>query len=154
MSEVKITENISDIINKLRKEANIEKIEKSVVNKGLSLIKKQTKTNLRASFPAAFRRSPLYIDTMSEGVRSSLDVHAYGVLGKVHVMGKKSAGSGTFRLRFFEGGTKDRYRKNGAFSGHIDPMHFFSDAVSQTEGQVDTEMEKEFDKQIYKIIKK
>lgn len=153
MNSVKIEENITRTLQNLTKKTNLDKVEKAVVNKGLSLIKKQTKTNLRAVLPNAFRKSPLYVDTMADAIRSSVEVHQYGVLGKAHVMGKKSTGSGTFRLRFFEGGTVERIKKNGAKSGRIEPLNFFANAVSQTSGELDSVMQTEFDKQIDKILK-
>ena len=80
---MKLTEDIRWKIFEICKAENLDRIERGIVNKGLTVIKKQTKSNLRASFPAAFHKSPYYTDTISEGVMSSVQPRGQEMLGKV-----------------------------------------------------------------------
>ena len=147
-----LTEDVRFKIALLSKAENLDRMEKSIVNKGLSVIKKATKQNLKSDFPQAFRRNPKYSDTMADAIMSSVQPWGDEMVGKVHVLGKKTTTSGTFRLRFFEQGTEARYKKSGAYSGHIEPLYFFQSAVESTGDEVELVMQQEFDKQIDKII--
>ncbi len=72
-----------------------------------------------------------YKDRLLDAVRiSKVEAHGDEVTTKVHVMGVRSAGSGTFRARFFEGGTKERTTKSGHKRGHIEALGFFSRSES------------------------
>ena len=149
---MKLTEDIRWKIFEICKAENLDRIERGIVNKGLNVIKKQTKSNLRASFPAAFHKSPYYTDTISEGVMSSVQPRGQEMLGKVHVLGKKTTTSQTYKLRFFEGGTKERYKKTGEYAGKIEARNFFSNAVESTSNDVENAMQDEFEKQMNKIL--
>ena len=72
--------------------------------------KKTVKDFFTGAMPVANRPSQSgYKDKLIDAVRVS-KVQSTGdeVTTKVHIMGVRSSGSGTFRARFFEGGTKER----------------------------------------------
>lgn len=71
-----------------------------------------------------------------------------GMEAKVHVMGTRSKSSGTFRTRFFEGGTKTRKTKKGYNRGKIKALNFFSDARSATKNKVQSTLDDELTKTI------
>jgi len=60
--------------------------------------------------PAATKRSQNFSDRLIDAIRSSkIKNEGLGELSlKVHTMGNRKKGSGTFRARFFESGTQDR----------------------------------------------
>ena len=59
--------------------------------------------------------------TLERGIRSKVD--ANGERGMVHIMGD-------FRLKWFEMGTEDRYRKGDAYTGRMRATRFFAHSVS------------------------
>lgn len=76
---------------------------------------------------------------------------------KVHVMGSRKSDSQTYRFRFLEKGTKDRYQltyknqrlKNPRYIGRITPRHYFRRANEET--NVESIYVKEIDEAINKI---
>lgn len=90
---------------------------------GLEVIRQETWKNLRSVFPISFNKSrntgnkktnPPWNDTMAEAVRINTQKVAYGRDGLgdayVHILGDAYFGyGGQFRLRFFEGGTVERF---------------------------------------------
>ena len=54
--------------------------------------------------------NPKYSDLIRDGIMMTRTDEVESKL-KVHIMGTRNKQSGTFRLRFFENGTKDRYQK-------------------------------------------
>lgn len=54
--------------------------------------------------------NPKYSDLLRDGIMMTRTDEVESKL-KVHILGTRSSKSGTFRLRFFENGTKDRYQK-------------------------------------------
>ena len=87
----------------------------------------------------------MYEDKIEDAVRVSKIEGDYGeeLTQKVHIMGTRKSGSGTFRARFFEGGTKNRFArsavnrngiriqlKKGKNLGSIAPRWFFRSAQS------------------------
>lgn len=100
------------------------------------LVKKATLKELRSAFPESFKREGHYYvgggsgykrrdgstkrtykDSMSQAVRvGRLKGGANHQELKVHIMGTRGKGSGTYRLRFFEGGAMRRHR--GSIPGH------------------------------------
>jgi len=115
-----------------------EKIKKRALNKAAAHIKKDAKKLFKTKLPAATKKSPKYNDRLIDAIRSS-KVEETGLAElsiKLHVMGTKKKGSGTFRARFFEGETKERtmpsyvdklgrkYPKSRSI-GKIEALHFF-----------------------------
>lgn len=92
--------------------------------------KKTVKEFFTGAMPVATRLSQSgYKDKLIDAVRVS-KVQSTGdeVTTKVHIMGVRSSGSGTFRARFFEGGTKERVSKSGKKLGKIEALNFFAKA--------------------------
>ena len=92
--------------------------------------KKTVKDFFTGAMPVANRPSQSgYKDKLIDAVRVSR-VQSSGdeVTTKVHIMGVRSSGSGTFRARFFEGGTKERVSKSGKKLGKIEALNFFQKA--------------------------
>lgn len=92
--------------------------------------KKTVKNYFQTAMPVATRPSQSgYKDKLIDAVRVSR-VQSSGdeVTTKVHIMGVRSSGSGTFRARFFEGGTKERQSKSGKKLGKIEALNFFAKA--------------------------
>lgn len=118
----------------------------SVLQAGAAVIKEQARRSLIANVPAATKPNPLYNDVMA-------DAPLYGKVNngtvKIHVLGSGKKGSGTFRARFFEGGTKVRKQKtlNGKplskarVTGQIKPTRFFETAVASSEQNAYSVME-------------
>ena len=117
-----------------------------ILQAGAAVIKEEAKRSLISAVPAATRPNPLYNDVMA-------DAPLYGKVDngtvKIHVLGSGKKGSGTFRARFFEGGTKVRKQKtlNGRplkkarTTGQIKPTHFFENAISSSEQNAYSVME-------------
>ena len=92
--------------------------------------KKTVKEFFTGAMPSATRPSQSgYKDRLIDAVRvSRIEAEGDEVKTKVHIMGVRSAGSGTFRARFFEGGTKERVTKTGRKAGRIEALNFFQKA--------------------------
>ena len=102
--------------------------------------KETVKTSFQSELPAATRHSQSgYKDRLIDAVRvSKVQSDSEGVKTKVHIMGVRSSGSGTFRARFFEGGTQPRVTKKsytdskgrtyqqGKKLGRIKALNFFA----------------------------
>lgn len=154
MSKLSVdTREFDEKIARISKYEDIDRIEKRVLRKGLNEIRKTAKSNLRKALPNATKRSPYYDDTLMSGVMQSITQEGHEIIGKVHVMGTRRSASGTFRLRFFEGGTVDRVKKStGKSTGKIEPLNFFNNAVSSSEGAALTKIEQEWDNEIEKLL--
>lgn len=121
-------------------------IEKKALYAGAFFLRDCIRKSIISNIPKATVRNPKYNDTLADAPRftkpdgSSLTVHA---------LGSGATGSGTFRARFFEAGTKDRYQKTyrgeplkkKRYVGRIGPTHFFSSAVEANRAGVLQRME-------------
>lgn len=113
---------------------------------GASVLKKQTRYNLSSALPKSSEHNPRFSDTLLDAIRNS---KTEGDVITVHILGTRQKGSGTYRTRFFEGGTKERYQKTyrgvplkkKRFLGRIKPLYFFSSAIVETENQIYEAME-------------
>ena len=119
-------------------------VKKRALNKAGGTIKKEVKKQFKTELPAATKRNPNYIDRLIDAVRSS-KVKEKGLgelILKIHVMGNRKKGSGTFRARFFEGGTQERfikpgikdslgrtYKKSRSIGRIHPPLYFFRDSM-------------------------
>lgn len=142
----------------------MDKVAKAAVGKGASIIAKQTKTNLKSRLPASrVRNVTKYKDTLVDAVKTSV-FKKKGTTpneGKVHIMGTRDKYSGTFRTRFFELGTDDRYRKDPrtgkkVFCGRINAeklgtKYFFKSAIQTTKNEVLSAMDEMLEKKIIEI---
>lgn len=81
--------------------------------------------------------------TLMEGIRAFLyrrDSSDY-IHGVVHILGNRNTNDGTWRLRFFEGGTQDRWQKKGnkrnltkvKYLGSLPSKWFFRDSIQNAE---------------------
>jgi len=109
-------------------------IEKRALYHAAYFLREKIRESLVSSLPKATQRNPKYTDTLVDAVGfSKVD----GASININAMGNRKTGSGTYRTRFFEAGTKDRYqkRRNGVrlkkkkFIGKIKPTGFFANAV-------------------------
>lgn len=143
-NEVKIDGNLNASISEMQQE--FPKYFKAALMAGASVLKMNTKESFKNVLPAATRPNPRYNDTLVDAVANG---KLYEDEVTVHVMGRNEPGSGAYRARFFEVGTKDRYQKkrNGKklkknkYLGKIRPLRFFANTVSSSEQQVMAEME-------------
>lgn len=97
------------------------------ISQAANVIKEKTERNIRSS---SFRSttSRTYSAPLIEGVKAYL--HKGELSGFVDILGNTRTNDGTWRLRFFEGGTKNRKSKYGRSYGSIGAEWFFDRAVS------------------------
>lgn len=82
-----------------------------------------------------------------EGVRTYMEKNY--PIGVTHILGDTKHNDGTWRLRFFEGGTKERTQKTyGRYLGSIGANWFFKNAITN----VDSTAQKVIDDRIQKAI--
>lgn len=127
-------------VSLIEAERTLPKAEKAALRKIASEARKLTKRNLLSKVPNARKPNEKYVDTLYDAPRATKIKDGSVV---VHVMGTRSSGSGTFRARFFEGGTKDRYAttRNGvqlkkkAYRGKIEAQNYFGSALQEINPQ-------------------
>lgn len=121
-------------------------IEKRSLYHAAYFLRDEIRKSFKSKLPKADQRNPRYSDTLLDAVGfSKVD----GASLNVNAMGNRKSSSGTYRARFFEAGTKDRYQKtrNGIrlkkkkFIGKIKPTNFFSSTVQANRGMVASKME-------------
>lgn len=113
---------------------------KGALAEGSKLLVKETKGELQSEVPNAVRPNPKYTDTLIDAVRWRIEKN--GTTAKVHIMGSRASGSGTFRARFFERGTK---------TGNIKAKHYFNTAINKVNPQIGSTFEQVLAKHIEKI---
>lgn len=136
----------------------IARAKKSGIRKAARTILKSVQDMLLATDINGVRNiNPKYNDSLFDAIRmTKLDVDGESL--KVHIMGTKATGSGTYRLRFFEGGTKERFAqtykgkplKKPRKLGHIGAYNFFDAGVETSRSTAEQAMMQ----QIKKIIAK
>lgn len=156
--------NIVDVFEKFKDLTTREmtKAIKRAVNTAASRLRATTLSELHST-GINIGHNQKYSDALDNGVRmrkaaGNYDEDIYSI---VHILGSRASGSGTFRLRFFEGGTKDRYqtRVNGVqlrkprHIGAIKPYRFFQSANQTIESQLESIYMTEIDKAIQKLNK-
>lgn len=101
-------------------------------------LRDKIRNELVSKIPKATQKNPRYNDTLVDAVGfTKVD----GASLTVNAMGTRKTGSGTYRTRFFENDTRDRYQKTykgiklkkKRFLGHITGTHFFKSAVQANE---------------------
>lgn len=156
--------NLEEIINQLSGK-EMTKAQKSALSRAGRLLFKQTKQNVASMVPKSKIPNPKYSDTLYDGVRIGVQQDSdFRWIVKVHVLGSRGKTSGTFRLRFFEGGTVPRKTKNaytdklgrtypaGQNRGQLRAINFFSSAVSAKQSEVIDAIETNLLEEIQKII--
>lgn len=121
-------------------------IERRALYRAAYFLRDKIRDSLITRIPKATQPNPKYIDTLADAIGfSKVD----GASTIVNAMGNGKKGSGTYRARFFEEGTRDRYQKkrNGIrlkkkkFIGRIKPTKFFASAVQVNRNAVQEIME-------------
>lgn len=156
--------NLEEIINQLSGK-EMAKAQKRALSRAGRLLFKQTKQNVASMVPNSRKPNPKYSDTLYDGVRIGVQQDSdFRWFVKVHVLGSRGKTSGTFRLRFFEGGTVPRKTKNaytdklgrtypaGQNRGQLRAINFFSSAVSTKQSEVIDAIETNLLEEIQKII--
>ena len=156
--------NLEEIINQLSGK-EMSKAQKRALSRAGRLLFKQTKQNVASMVPKSKTPNPKYSDTLYDGVRIGVQQDSdFRWIVKVHVLGSRGKTSGTFRLRFFEGGTVPRKTKNaytdklgrtypaGQNRGQLRAINFFSSAVSAKQSEVIDAIETNLLEEIQKII--
>lgn len=138
--------NYKEVSEKFRKE--IVKARRKGMNKVATDLKKETKPLIKNNIHNATKANSKYNDKLIDAVRVSKykDVDLLGeAIAGTHIMGIRKKGSGTFRLKFFENGTKNRYikdhkrkskngliyRVSGHSTGKIKSTNFFKSATDK-----------------------
>lgn len=129
-------------------------MQKKVLRKAANEVKKEAKSRLRQAMPNASKNNPKYNDTLLDAVKVSVWEDNNGAYSKVHTMGSRKKSSGTFRTRFFEGGTVVRKTGKGQSRGSLKALYFFGGATSATKQKVDSTIDIELSKVIQNIANK
>ena len=107
------------------------------VSDAINSIKDRTKRNISSSWfngvTSAGRtlRGRTYTRPLIEGVQAYMWQKT--ATGFVHIMGTPRYDDGTWRLRMFEGGTRQRRSKKGNNYGSLKPAMFFANAITSAE---------------------
>ena len=128
-------------------------IEKLALYKAGFFLRDKIRQQLLTNVPKANVKNPKYNDTLLDAIAFT---HPDGASITVNALGNRKSGSGTFRTRFFEAGTHNRFHKqqNGIklkkkrAIGKITGNHFFSTAVNANESAVISIMEQVISKYI------
>ena len=124
---------------------------------GAREIRSKTQSNMTGSFLRRNNHPGKYNDRIEDAamvgkVKGNFDSDLYI---KVHIMGTRDDKSGTFRARFLEKGTQERYNRKGLkkerWTGSVSPMWFFKKAQVQVGTNLDRIYLTEIDKAINKI---
>jgi len=100
------------------------------VSNAVNAIIRQTESNISSSwFDGDSTKS--FSVPLKEGVRGYL--YKGEATGVATIMGDTIHNDGTWRLRFFEGGTDPRPSKHGKDYGSIRATHFFANAIKSTD---------------------
>lgn len=139
---IQFLDNFTDVVYKAKA---------SALRKAAKVVKDATVNAFKAT-GVSYAKNPKYNDTLIEGVRTTA-IKDGDTIG-VHILGTRASGSGTFRLRFFEHGTKERVAKqyNGKplkkpkKLGKIPPKKFFEAAQTSSLGAAEQAFTQQFDK--------
>lgn len=113
----------------------VQKAKAFALRKGANIIKKQTQSSF-SSTGINDNQNSKYSDRLIDGIRTT-SLKDDDTIG-VHILGSKAKTSGTYRLRFFEKGTKERFAKTYKGQplkkkrrlGKIKSYKFFESAVN------------------------
>ena len=160
MSNFRIdTSEVEKVINELSTKG-LDRIQKVSLRSGAKRLYDDTRRNFLSSLPAArgnnINSSRRYNDKLIDAVRMGVyyDSGTHEYYFKVHILGSRAKNSGTFRARFFEGGTVERINKRtGGSYGRIRPLNFFKSAVDTDRSIVISEVRNTFYNELNKIVK-
>lgn len=133
---VKITGSLKGPFEEIARK--LPQAEKRALYRAAYFFREKIRQQLSTALPASTKRNPKYSDTLVDAVGfTKVD----GASLVVNAMGNRRPNSGTYRTRFFEDGTVERFHKkrNGInlkkkkSVGKIKPLKFFSSAVQANE---------------------
>lgn len=126
---------------------------RSAVTTAANKLRGSTKKLFRSALPAAKTHGTKYNDTLLDAVkRSKVEESRNGeISAKVHIMGSRRTGSGTFRAKFFETGTRPRMTRKGYNRGAIHPLSFFAAANTAFQSEYDKTISTAIEKAVNKI---
>lgn len=104
-----------------------KKVHRIALRKATGILVKEAKRNFRSVVRRPNGRNRWNNRTFSSGIKSSINREV--TEGKVHIMGD-------FRLKFFEMGTTERYKRTGESTGKISASNFFRRARATKEGEI------------------
>lgn len=110
------------------------RVEKYALYKAAAYLRDAVRKSIISNVPKSTIRNPKYNDTLADAARFT---RVDGASLTVHALGTRQKGSGTFRTRFFETNTRERYQKTfrgvklkkKRRLGHITGTNFFSSAI-------------------------
>lgn len=135
----------------------MSRAENSALRKGANVMKKSVKKAVKATGLNVTSKNSKYTDRLIDAIRNTKPKDGYI---KVHILGTKKTGSGTYRLRFFES-PKVRYqtkvngknlkkkRKLGSLS---DFNGFFSLGINSSQSETIQAMDLALEKYIEKAF--
>lgn len=139
-----------DMIKKL-KTKEIRRIERKSLSKAAGVLKRAVKQRLKQEVPAATQSSEKYNDKLIDAIKSTIFEENTEMMFKLHTMGSRKSGSGTFRTRFFAVGTKER-NSDGHNRGHIEATHFFSEGVSSSSSKAVNAINTTYTNELDKVL--
>lgn len=111
---------------------NQKKVHRIALAKALSILVKEARSTLKGVIrKSIYSKSKKTGRSLASGIKYRINKEA--TEGKAHILGD-------FRLKFFELGTKERYRKNGGKTGTIKASYFFRTARQNKEALISSSM--------------
>lgn len=151
----KISGTFKGSFKKMAKE--MPRVEARALYRAAYYLRSAIRTSLVTKIPKATVSNPRYNDTLVDAVGFT---RVDGASLTVNALGAGRPGSGAYRTRFFENGTKERFHKtrNGKplkkkkSVGKITGVHFFSDAVEANRDAVINIMQEAFSDYIQETL--
>lgn len=111
---------------------NQKKVHRIALAKALSILVKEARSTLKGVIrKSIYSKSKKTGRSLASGIKYRINKEA--TEGKAHILGD-------FRLKFFELGTKERYRKRGGKTGTIKASYFFRTARQNKESEISSSM--------------
>lgn len=111
---------------------NQKKVHRIALAKALSILVKEARSTLKGVIrKSIYSKSKKTGKSLASGIKYKINKDA--TEGKAHILGD-------FRLKFFELGTKERYRKRGGKTGTIKASYFFRTARQNKEALISSSM--------------
>ena len=111
---------------------NQKKVHRLALAKALNILVKEARSTLKGVIrKSIYSKSKKTGKSLASGIKYKINKDA--TEGKVHILGD-------FRLKFFELGTKERYRKRGGKTGSIKASYFFRIARQNNEAVISSSM--------------
>lgn len=111
---------------------NQKKVHRIALAKALSILVKEARSTLKGVIrKSIYSKSKKTGKSLASGIKYRINKEA--TEGKAHILGD-------FRLKFFELGTKERYRKRGGKTGSIKASYFFRIARQNNEAVISSSM--------------